>query len=278
MIELIYKTLAYADIFDYPLTKNEIEKFFITKTPLGLTSLPVGVNQKNGYYFLKGREKIVEIRKKRTRWSREKTKIGQKIATRLGRLIPFIKMIGFTGSLAMNNARLHDDIDFLVITARNRLWLTRLMAVVFLEIFGCRRRPGALNFNNKICLNMLLDENHLVIPSKEQDLFTAHEIAQLKPIYNKGQTYEKFIWANLWVKKYLPMAIEARLQKNDETKKKGNKFLNIFEYLAYKCQLAYMKSRKTIEITQPHRILFHPHDCRGWILKEYNQRLNEYLA
>jgi len=122
---------------------------------------------------------------------------------RVLRLIPFIKMVAVTGNLAMRNANQEDDIDFLIITQRKRLWLSRFLAVVLLELLGKRRRPEEKEVKDKICLNMFLDEDHLEMSEKQQNLFSAHEILQLKSLYEKDKFYDKFLDQNRWVKKFL---------------------------------------------------------------------------
>ena len=54
--------------------------------------------------------------------------------------------------------------------------------------------------NNTICLNLWLDESALEIPVDQRNLYTAHELAQMKPRVNKDGTYEKMMWANRWGK------------------------------------------------------------------------------
>jgi hypothetical protein len=202
----VLKTLAYADIFDYPLKEEEITKFLIADSPLSLkidqelkkSSL---ISKKGDFYFLKGRETIVSLRQKRKKQSQKKMKIAKKVATWL-KLIPTIKMIAITGALAMENSDQEDDIDFLLVTNKNRLWFSRGLVVIFLRLTGFYRRPNQIK--NKICPNMFLDEDHLSLPKKERDLFSAHEVCQLKLLWDKDQTYQQFIKKNLWVKQFLP--------------------------------------------------------------------------
>lgn len=203
----VLRTLAYADIFDYPLTEQEISKFLITKLPVSAKALPGGqVTSKDGFYFLAGREEIVAIRRRREQWSREKMTIARRLTDWL-KLIPTIKMVAVTGALAMDNADKNDDIDLLIVTAKNRLWLTRLLTVFLTEIVARRRRPGdppvGGQVRDKICLNMFLDEDFLAVPKKERDLFSTHEVCQLRPLWSKDNCYQKFVIANLWVKKFL---------------------------------------------------------------------------
>jgi hypothetical protein len=299
----ILSTLAYADIFDYPLRENEIWRFLISNfqfpTPYlirgnfqkKLLALSARVSKKEGFYFLKGREKIVAIRKKRERWSKEKLKIAHRVAKWL-RLIPTIKMVGVTGALAMNNSDKSDDIDLLIVTRGNRLWLTRLATVLLVELMANRRHPGDKEVADKICLNMFLDEDHLGVPKKEQDLFSAHEVCQLKPIWDRDGTYQKFLKGNRWVEKYLPNVIKFKVQSSKSKIIVQNSklfsflillcnfsfFIFLFSFIerfVYRLQLNYMKSKRTTEIVEPYRIRFHPQDCRGWIMVEYQKRLKK---
>ena len=204
----VLSTLAYADIFDYPLKKEEIWRFLLSDiryqildVSKGLKELPE-VSQKNNFYFLKEREHLVLLRKKRERWSRKKLKIAKQVARCL-KLIPTIKMVAVTGALAMENSNENDDIDLLIITSKSRLWLTRFLTVILLELVANRRHPADKEVKDKICLNMFLDEGHLEVPKKEQDLFSSHEVCQLKVLWDKNGIYQKFLKANLWSKKYL---------------------------------------------------------------------------
>jgi len=201
----ILKTLVYADIFDYPLTFNQLKKFLITSQKkdfkIGDVKLKE-IAEKGNYFFLRGREKIVKERKRKEKYADRKLKIAQQVV-RVLRLIPFIKMVAVTGNLAMRNANQEDDIDFLIITQRKRLWLSRFFAVVLLELLGKRRRPEEKEVKDKICLNMFLDEDHLEMSEKQQNLFSAHEILQLKSLYEKDKFYDKFLDQNRWVKKFL---------------------------------------------------------------------------
>jgi D-beta-D-heptose 7-phosphate kinase/D-beta-D-heptose 1-phosphate adenosyltransferase len=216
MEKAILATLSYSDIFDYPLTEEEIWKWLVLEDGKQKTenkekflhSLKFALNSRQirvtkGFYHLPRREEIVKIRQQRETYSKLKIKLAEKVAGIL-RLIPWVKLIGVTGALAMNNSKEDDDLDLLIITSKNRLWLTRLFSVFLVELTGKRRRPGDQKVKDKICLNMLLDESHLAIPEKERDLFSAHEVCQMKPLWEKERTYQKFLKANQWSQEFLP--------------------------------------------------------------------------
>lgn len=206
------RTLAYADVFDYPLTAPEICKFLITQQRvdpdkfsreiLEMRGKKKQIGKESLFFCLPGREKIMALRKKRGQWSQKKLTIASRVARWL-KLIPWIKMVAVTGNLAMENSEKDDDIDLLVVTAENRLWLTRLLTVLLVELVSHRRRPADKEAKDKICLNMFLDETHLAVPQKERDLFAAHEVCQLKVLWQKDNLYQDFLKRNQWTKDFL---------------------------------------------------------------------------
>lgn len=275
--------LLYSDIFDYPLMKEELKKWQIKPEGIKVSKyqgIKVSKYKKNDFYFLTGREKIISLRKKREKISEKKIILAEKI-TKLLSKIPFVKMIAITGALAMKNSDEKDDIDLLIVTQKNRVWLTRFLATIFLELLGKRRRPNLKRFGNKICLNMFLDESNLRVPKKEQNLYSGHEVCQIKPVYNKEQTYERFLLENSWVDKYLPKArykgIKVLRYQGDYNKslilKSLDFILNLIEIALYKAQLLYMKSKITREVVEKDRILFHPRDTAKMVLGKFEERL-----
>ncbi|MCJ7740942.1 hypothetical protein MUP32_06570 [Candidatus Microgenomates bacterium] len=278
----IIKTLVYADLFDYPLTKEEIwERLIKIQNPKLKCQIKFKIQnikftkRKEKYYYLVGREEIIQLRKDREHYCEEKIEIARRV-TKLLKLIPSVKFIGLTGAVAVGNADEDDDIDLLIITSANLLWTTRFLVTLSVDLMRLRRRPGDKKVKNKICLNMFIDENHLAIGKDERDLFTAYEIVQMKPLFEKENTYLKFIQNNFWVKRFLPNAIEknpclAGRQANDKIP------LRIIESLLKKLQLKYMQKRRTTEKIKTGVIRFHPRDIRKEIMKQFATRTNSPL-
>ncbi|MDP1743192.1 MAG: hypothetical protein Q8L51_00210, partial [Candidatus Amesbacteria bacterium] len=178
------KTLQYFDKYDYPLTKEELEYWSGTK----VQRLPI-------------RPKLERIRKQREKYSLLKWGIAYAQATKLAK-IPFIEAIFVTGSLAMSNCKKSDDIDLMVITSANTLWIVRL--IVNLMFIKQRRFPGVKTAPDKICTNMWLDIRNLKL--EVRSLYHAHEILQAKCIFDRGGVQYQFLKQNSWVKDYLPNA------------------------------------------------------------------------
>jgi hypothetical protein len=231
---------------------------------------------------------VVILRQKRTAICKTKLKKAHKMVRWL-RLIPTIQMIGVTGALAMQNTAKNDDIDLMFVVSPRRLWLSRGLIVLSLRLFGRYRRPGKIK--DRFCPNLYLDEKHLALPAGERNLFTAHEVAQVKCLWDKGSTYQRFLHENEWVLGYLPNAFsqyqKSKIKNQDVIKE--SKFcilfchfafctliLDFFEKLAYKLQLIYMRSKRTREIVESGRAFFHPRDQGKEILLKYHQRLTEF--
>lgn len=287
--QAILKTFVYADVFDYPLTLDEIHRYLIspqpTKPPTNAQVLQVA-NTFKGFYFLPNRHKLVSLRQHRQRDSQSKLYKANTLAQSFAHL-PSILGVFITGNLAMNNADETDDIDVLIITQANRLWSTRLKINFYTDWHGLRRRPikktprlsqtsSDIKFRDKLCLNMWLDETALALPKNKRNLYTAHEVIQVKPIINKNKIYERFLSANSWVLDYLPNSNIPNSGLSPNPKSQIPK-PNIFESLSFHLQHAYMKRKMSRETVYPHAAFFHPRDTTNTVLKLYQQRLTQII-
>lgn len=274
----VFKTLIYSDIFDFPLTKEEIWKFLIGKKIDKKTfekELEATVLERNHkFYFLSQREEIVARRSKKKEISRQKIRIAKKIIEKLS-IISTVLFIGISGGLALENSDEKDDIDLFVITSENTLWITRLLLVLLLIVMRQYRGRGKKE-SQKICLNMLISEKALMFEKDRRNLYTAHEIAQLKPIFNRNNMYKKFLNANqAWVSRFLPNAIDKVTNYKSGIKERKSP-LFIFEKVAKFVQLIYMKKHRTREVVSDHLLAFHPFEYKNYVLEEYNRRLSKY--
>jgi hypothetical protein len=293
----ILKTLAYADIFDYPLTLEEINRYLLApgalqaRAPGASKLLAAGkISQSGKYYFLPHRQKLVDIRKTREQFSLNKLRQARSIAQKLAKL-PNVLGVFVTGALAVANTSASDDIDLLIITRANKLWITRFLTTLYLEFMGIRRRPHTLKAANRICANMYLDETALSLPYAKRNLYTAHEIAQAKPLINKESIYERFLFANSWVLQYLPNTVISPTVHRPLSTVHCPLFTShrplstvhrppstvhhsrLLEQIAYQLQYRYMKSKLTRETITPHSAFFHPRATSSEVLKKYGARM-----
>src|SRR5260221_409601 len=293
----IVATLCYSDIFDYPLTREEIEKFLVSPSSLrvpprreeaiSLLLQQDKIIHQDSLYALPGRKVLFSLRKKRQEISQKKLQKVKQVISLFAK-IPTVRMLGISGSLAMGNAKEDDDIDLFLITQKGTLWITRLLVLVFLQIFGMRRQRHEKKAPNKVCVNLMLDESVLKLPISSHNLYGAHEVVQMKVVVNKNNTYEKFMHANIWVKECLPnalsvIAIRQPAEKQSHSKLRhprldsGSLFFSFLERLSKRLQLSYMQSHITSEIITDTLLAFHPFNYKNKILKEYNKRVKKYV-
>ncbi|MGA2911150.1 MAG: hypothetical protein ABSE17_00725 [Candidatus Levyibacteriota bacterium] len=281
----ILKTLLYSNFFDYPLKKEELYNFLIGKKlskneftkALDNTSLPI--DSSDGFYFLQGKQKLVKKRQQRELISLEKLRKAELIIKKLS-LIPTIKLIGISGTLAVKNCAENDDIDIFVVAENGLAWTTRFLAVIMLIILGVYRNKNSKRYKDKICLNLILDEDRIFF--ENQDLFTAHEIVQLLPVFGKDKAYQKFISANSWIKEILPnwqvnqKPIFSRRQSYLDKLMIVILKIIFLEKILKVLQLFYMRKDITREKLEDGFIGLHPFDYKDRILKDYNQTIAKF--
>jgi len=198
MEKAILKTLIYADIFEYPLKIWEIHKWLIGRK-VSSYQVEKAIEKlvqsgkckvKSDYYFLPGRGSLVAKRKAREKQSAKYLRKA-KILTFILKLVPWIKLVGISGGLAMDNATKEDDIDLFIIAGKNRLWISRLLTLILLSLTGQRRKVGKTGrkIAGKLCLNILLEEDRLEQSSK--DIYLAHEVLQMKILLQRGGGFFK---------------------------------------------------------------------------------------
>jgi hypothetical protein len=283
----ILQTLIYADLFDCSLQKKEI--FFKLQTSRKIKlqtfekhlqtlikSKKIGHN--NNFYFIKNRQKLVGLRQDRLKIFQKKLKNINKYSNKICQC-PWVETVLLTGSMAAKNCKKNDDIDLLIITSINRLWLVRLWLILLTEVMGVRRRPKDKIIKNKICLNIFLDKNVLVIPKNMQNLYTAHEIIQTQIVNDKNNTYAKFIKNNSWVKNYLANAYEnkAKTNKLSEDIGRRNKFLDNFNQIFYFFQKKIMNHKISNETIDLYQAFFHPQKKDVLVLKHFQTRIKSFF-
>lgn len=288
--EAIARTLLYSDIFDYPLSEEEIWKYLLSDKNIDrrvfdskIKKINSIVLKQNGFFYMDGKSFEISERMKKYKESQRKIKIAQKTIRKLF-LIPTVLFIGLSGNLAMMNAQREDDIDLFVIARKNTPWLTRLSLILYLKILGKHRKRGDKNISDKFCLNMLIDEDKLAFPKNSRNLYTAHEVSQLMPIMEKGNIYKKFISANKWITEFMPNAYEEI--KNKRVKVSESKLfldllgsflsLPIFERITRFAQKLLIRRNLTREIIKDDFIALHPKDYKKIILSKYYERLSQY--
>lgn len=282
--ESVIRTLAYFDIFDYPLTFSEIKKycettFKITDDTLKdiIYSIPIIQESYSFFYFL-GRSEIVAKRIERGDISIAKFGKAKVIAKILSK-IPTIEFIGVSGSLSMNNSSPNDDIDLFFITSKNTMWTTRFLVNLTLILLNQKRAKHEKSVKDKICPNMFVERGKLTLPKKRANLYLAHEVVQLKALFDKNNAHSAFLSENKWVHKFLPNIEVPILEKKRKTRSSVFNFLLFpIEALFFSLQKFYMRRIVTSEIVLNKLAMFHPVNKEKIILDLYNLKSDKYLS
>lgn len=213
--ESILKTIAFFDLFDFPLTAEEIQEHLfnyskevhIKEIKGTLAEMEDALSHIHDYYTLKGREKLVDTRKARKfiaekLWGRTR-QYGQYITK-----VPFVKMVAVCNNLAYDNPSEQSDIDLFIVIEKGRMWTTRLLVTTILHFFGVRRYGDKVS--GRFCLSFFVTPEEMdmeKIKLQPSDPYLAYWTKLLTPIYGK-ETYQEFIEKNKdWLKKHYNMKI-----------------------------------------------------------------------
>ncbi|MFI5205628.1 MAG: hypothetical protein ACHQVK_01690, partial [Candidatus Paceibacterales bacterium] len=170
LTEMELASVFYHDLFDFPLNFEEIIKWRLSEKATSEIKMDKVVVRRDGFYFLDGKKGIVYKRSLRSRISSKKMQIAER-ASKYFSLIPTVKMVSVTGSLAMENATDESDIDLMVIAGKGTLWTTRLACYIVAKLIGAKtRKAGDKNQKDRLCLNMWLDESDLTW--QERNIYT----------------------------------------------------------------------------------------------------------
>lgn len=282
------KTVAFFDLFDYPLTPLEIYYYLDQKIPLDevikRAAQLSNIETAQGFIFLPGRSELVIKRQKKYNYTQRKLKKARWFA-RLFSFCPFVVGIFIGNSLGAFNLRDGSDIDFVIISSPKRLWLTRLYCTGLAALLNSRPQPR--NKRDKICLSFYLDSSYLNLDDlqlKPHDPYFFYWLRSLILLYNKNDVYQDFLRAN-----NLPLR-EVEFEKNNKVNDfcllcKINNFLFFLEKMAKKFQLAIMASdlkkaaNNSVGVVINDKVLkLYLHDNRQEYLERYGNKLQQIFA
>jgi len=191
----ISQTLSYFSLLNFPLTQEELFRYlwfpprltfaeFVTQ--LDVLAGQGRVQTSNGFYFLAGEEKNIEIRRRSTVPSDLKLKKARR-AMRLIRAVPFLRAVAITSSVATESAGPESDIDFFIIAEAGRIWIVRFFTNLILRLLGLRIYGDKKK--DRICLSFYVDTAHLDLSAwriAKDDVRFAYLIAGMVPLYDDG--------------------------------------------------------------------------------------------
>jgi len=209
----IYSTVAYRDIFHFPVTLGEIHRYLhgVRCSPeevlAALSSSPLlerHLESDGEFFALRGRAATFAIRTERRALSEAQWPTARRFARFLATL-PNVRMVAMTGSLAAGNFPPDGDIDFLLVTDAGTMWRTRALCRL-LALLDEKLRRGLF------CPNTFLSA--AALPLTRHSLYDAQELSQMIPLHGLAE-YRTVRAANAWTAEWLPNALGAPEQAED---------------------------------------------------------------
>ncbi len=193
----IFSTLAYFDIHKYPLTSFEIYKwlyssdrsnmifsfFDVLKVLEESSWLKLRIENKNGLYFLRGREICLSSRQENYRTSIFKSKIAVRMA-KIFSFVPFCDCVCACNDFGFSSLNVESDIDMLIIAKKGRVYTVRLITVFITWLL--RLRPQKRCKKDKICLSFYLAGSKHDLSNLEigkEDVYLHFWLATLYPFF-----------------------------------------------------------------------------------------------
>ncbi len=233
----IAKTVTYARRHGASLTKEQLCLRLLSNRlypdeKIIKTAKLMGIPLKNGES-----NKIVTAKLRKAEW----------LAQQLTRFNT-IEMIGVTGSVAAENCDIDDDIDLLIITKAQSLWLTRFQVMFWLWIHKIpHRRYFRPEARDMFCFNLWLESDSLGIINHRQNRSSAVDLVMMKPVYDQNNCYQRFLNANSWAKKFVATGYQKLILNNKflMTNKRPTTslFWKIVNWKCYVLQRIYMNGK-----------------------------------
>lgn len=209
----VLRVLLYFDVFNYPLTAEEVKKYANTALSLAQTNEALSalwmqnrVYKFGPFYSVQNKPELEQQRNQGMARATELMKKAHKYAALIHQF-PFVRSVCISGSLSKGCVDELGDIDYFIITKPQRLWIARTLLVLFKKLF-------LFNSHKYFCVNYFVDTNHLEIPDK--NIFTSTEIATLIPM-SGGELFKQFHASNNWYFSFLPNTILSETNHINES-------------------------------------------------------------
>ncbi|HVZ11377.1 MAG TPA: hypothetical protein VG941_03135 [Candidatus Paceibacterota bacterium] len=307
--KVLLATLAYHDVFEYPLTSFEAWRFLVHPRRLGLSgesdaSLAAvmaelenlvrseDICEANGLYALAGRMNIAAERLRREKIAAQKWRTFLRRARWL-RICPWIEGFFASGSLALGNTTAESDFDILMIMKPGRLYLGRLIISAWTSLLGIRRTRAERRAPDKLCFNHYITADCLEI--RHQSMYNAQTYARLVPVCIPADLDKRFFSANAWIGNFLLRAEPYQIVKRRTIRPYG--FLPMIARISawildhsagdfLERRARRYQQRRIADNPATHaaggrvvytdsELEFHPHSFERTVLDHYNQKLKE---
>jgi hypothetical protein len=299
--QAVLSTLAFFDLFDYPLTQQETLDYLFQIQPdehhVALTLKESQRIQKRGHlYQLSDKPDQSALRHERTIISEQLWKKIAKYRWVFG-LIPYVEFVGVCNNLAYNNASKSSDIDLFIVTKPGRMFISRLLLTGLTQFLGIRRHGSKVA--ERFCLSFFVTSDRLNLEDIQKaplDIYLAYWLKTLQPIYGDLEIYKNLIKTNSWTQNIFAQPLTPQLSKHGNAPKWAEKMKSRLEkqfnkpwgqkfeakLTQWQLKRARLKRQKlglspddTSVVLTRKMLKFHNEDQRESIYKAWIQRVNE---
>ncbi len=187
-------------------TNDILKQFLATDAPLSRFLAQVG-----GEITLRGREDLANDRGFLRLLTQDRLGQADDFLRVLERICPWIELAGISGSTAYAGAKPDDDLDFFLVTARRRLWISLFLAMTTARLQRIRSRSSPV-----YCFNRIVERADCEQTFREsrQPLF-AREALNLA-ILRGSQLYARLLASAAWMGTLFPELFATRLEKGGD--------------------------------------------------------------
>ncbi len=295
--QAVLSTLAYFDLFEVPLTREELSDYLLFEKP---EERALNLYLKDSSYVHK-REGFLSFRWNAEFWKEWEEKqartraVFKKVARWrwLLQLCPFLRLVAVCNSVTIGDTRENSDIDLFVVAKPGRLFTARLGLTILTSLFGLRRHGNKIR--ERFCLSFYVTEEALdlsPIALPAYDLYLAVWAQSLEPVAGDYKVYEAFVEKNQsWLKAYFhaPARRKRHFRARTGWVKTANWILetvlnfDAVERWARRKQWSRALAKyQTLEdksgtVISDSMLKFHDHDARLEIREEWRKRVEKLV-
>jgi hypothetical protein len=209
----ILETLAFFDVFDAPLTAEELHArlwrggtaaFESTKRTLEQLCAEGIVTFERGYYGLRN---VTDVRLARVALVEKKYVIAKQAVRRI-RYVPFVLGVFVCNNLALETVSEESDVDIFIVTAVGRIWIARFFVTLALRLSRLARTKK--KHIDRVCLSFYATTDALdmsTVTISEPDIYMAYWVQSLVPLYDPKNVLKDIYTQNTWLRPLLKLVV-----------------------------------------------------------------------